>query len=97
MQLRGRIDIHGTANIPDFQFYKVEFASAEQPERWNSVTEEHKTPVTEGVLEVWDTSALPEGEYILRLTVVDKTGNYPTPCQVQVSIKPPEVTPSPTP
>lgn len=82
------MSIVGTANVPRFQFYKVEFASAQSPEKWNSISPElHKQPVEAGTLEVWNTDLLPEGGYILRLTVVDITGNYPTPCEVPVTIE----------
>ena len=93
----GRIEVYGTADIPNFQFYKVEFASLEQPDKWNSIAPPHESAVAEAVLEVWDASALPDGEYILRLTVVDKTGNYPPPTEVRVSIEQPQASPSPTP
>jgi hypothetical protein len=43
-------------------------------------------PVQNGYLANLDTRTLPNGEYILRVTVVDQTGNYPEPCEVSVRI-----------
>lgn len=87
-RLKGQVPIMGTANVPKFQFYKVEFASAQSPDKWNNISPElHKQPIEAGTLEVWNTDLLPEGAYILRLTVVDLTGNYPTPCEVPVVIE----------
>ncbi len=40
-----------------------------------------------GQLGAMDTAALPNGEYTLRLTVVDQTGNYLPPCDVSIIIQ----------
>lgn len=85
-QIRGRVDIRGTASIPNFQFYKVELGLGEHPSRWTTIADVHRSPVTNGLLEVWDTSDLPTGSYTLRLVVVDASGNYPDPCQVLIYV-----------
>jgi len=80
--------VRGTASIDNFWFYKLEFSSdGEWPVKWSLIEDLHYEPVVGGFLEDWKTGALPEGVYQLRLTVVDKGGNYPEPCQVQVVIK----------
>jgi LysM repeat protein len=78
--------IRGTAAIDNFWYYKLEFAYGEWPTEWSLIEELHYAPVVNGYLGDWKTGALPEGVYQLRLVVVDGTGNYPQPCQVQVKV-----------
>jgi len=82
----GTTFIKGTAAIPNFWYYKLEFGWGEKPIEWHLIKELHYQPVVRGILGYWNTGALPEGVYILRLVVVDNTGNYPQPCQVRVII-----------
>jgi len=82
----GSVDIRGTASIANFSFYKVEIGLGEHPTRWTSISELHRTPVTDGFLDVLDASTLPAGTYSLRLVVVDVTGNFPPPCEVQIVV-----------
>jgi hypothetical protein len=85
-KVEGRVEIRGTADIEGFSYYKVEFAGGDSPWQW-AYLGGGREPVSEGLLLVWDVSALSAGSYTLRLTVVDKTGNYPQPCEVQVIIE----------
>jgi hypothetical protein len=85
--LNGPVQILGTANIPDFQYYKVEVGSGENPISWSIFSDIHKSSIAGGLLDIWDPSAYPPGTYKLRLTVVDKTGNYPLPCEVRVTVE----------
>ncbi|MBI5878677.1 MAG: hypothetical protein HZB53_13590 [Chloroflexi bacterium] len=80
--VRGRVDISGSANIPQFQFYKVEYAPTSNPSDSsfaNVGPDVRRTAVQSGLLDVWDTSSLPDGPYTVRLTVVDIRGNFPCP------------------
>jgi LysM repeat protein len=79
--------IRGTATVDNFWYYKLEFAFGEWPTEWFLIEDLHFEPVIGGYLGDWKTGALPEGVYQLRLVVVDGTGNYPTPCQLQVIIE----------
>lgn len=85
--ISGRVAIHGTAKHEAFQFYKLEYGRGEKPASWHGINDIHKTPVTNGVLEEFDTTALPNGVYWLQLTVVDQSGNFPAPCQVRVVVQ----------
>lgn len=85
--IKGEVAIRGTATIDGFQFYKVEYGLGEAPERWNSIGDISRTPVVDGTLTLWNTSGFPEGVYKLRLTVVDITGNWAPPYQVQVVVE----------
>lgn len=82
--LSGVVQIFGSANIPNFNYYKFEFRQAGSSE-W-AWLQSSNVPVPEGLLGVWDTSALPAGTYGFRLVVVDKAGNYPPPCEITVTI-----------
>jgi hypothetical protein len=85
--LNGPVQILGTANIPNFQYYKVEVGSGENPTSWSIFSDIHKSRIAGGLLDIWDPSAYPAGVYKLRLTVVDNTGNYPLPCEVRVIVE----------
>jgi LysM repeat protein len=84
--VRGILQIVGTASIPDFQFYKVEYGIGERPFQFTSINEVHRNPVSNSLLEVWNTDAYPAGVYILRLTAVDNRGQFPPPCDVRIII-----------
>jgi len=80
--VRGHVNISGSASIPNFQFYKVEFAAGSNPADTsfrNMASDVHRSPVQAGLLDVWDTTGLPDGPFTLRLTVVDIRGNFPCP------------------
>ena len=89
--LKGVVEITGSANFDqdenrDFQFYKFELKG--EATSWEFTTiATHEAPVADGFLGIWDTSALPDGAYTFSLVVVDKTGNYPDPCEVNVTIE----------
>jgi hypothetical protein len=80
------VELRGTARIANFQFYKLELGQGERPTAWTTIGELHRSPVSDGLLDVWDTGALPAGTYSLRLVVVDVAGNYPGPCTIQVVV-----------
>jgi LysM repeat protein len=84
--LRGTFTIIGTAQHEAFQFYKVEIR-ADGSNLWQNIVT-RATPVDSGVLATFDATLLPSGLYWLRLTVVDKTGNFPPPCEVRVILAP---------
>jgi len=85
--ISGRVAIQGTANHDRFQFYKIEYGQGEEPTAWHVISSVHREAVSNGLLQEWDTTALPNGVYWLSLTVVDATGNFPPPCRVRVSIQ----------
>jgi hypothetical protein len=85
--LNSPVQILGTANISNFQYYKVEVGSGDNPTSWSIFSDIHKSPIAGGLLDIWDPSGYPPGVYKLRLTVVDNTGNYPPPCEVRVIVE----------
>ena len=79
--LSGVASFYGTATNPAFDFYKLELRQegASQPSAFTTFVTSNE-PVVNGLLGQLDTSAFPNGEYWVRLVVVDRTGNYPEPC-----------------
>ena len=75
--VRGVVEIQGSADHPQFQFYKVEFAPEPVTgDQWQIIGDLHDQPVINGILETWDTTPYPDGSYTLRLQVVKLDGNY---------------------
>lgn len=95
-QVRGRIPIMGSASVPSFQFYKVEFGLGPNPGEWHVIGDLHYEPVVEGQLEAWDTTALPDGVYSLRLQGVKQDGNWEEFVVQQIAIANQEPTSTPT-
>ena len=84
----GTYSIRGTADIEDFQFYKLEVGKGHKPIEFWSIDDIQTKKVINGILyRDWNTGALPAGPYTLRLTVVDHSGQYPTPCDTMVYIR----------
>jgi hypothetical protein len=82
----GVVTVSGVADIPNFQFYKIEVAGGEATGDWSVIGELQRNPVSGGVLGLWDTGPFPAGPYWVRLVVVDNTGNYPVPCAIRVTL-----------
>ncbi len=80
--VQGAVPILGSARIDRFQFYKLEWAPANDPERWSAVSDTVDQPMVNGLLDIWDTVSLPDGAYRLKLTVVN--GDYQETCKVVV-------------
>jgi hypothetical protein len=73
----GQVLIMGSADHPQFWKYEVAYGPEPNPEdQWSLVGVVHESPVVGDVLERWDTTALSEGVYSLRLRVVRLDGNY---------------------
>ena len=80
----GVVVVKGTADIPNFGFYKYEIARPGET-IWLSINAGEEV-VREGVLGEWVTSVLPPGEYQLRLVVADNQGKFMPACVIQVSV-----------
>jgi hypothetical protein len=84
----GVVKVEGTADIPDFGFYKYEISRPEDS-IWLSLNA-GEAPVRDGVLGEWITDMLPEGDYMLRLVVVDNKGQTLPACIIQVRVSQPQ-------
>ena len=72
----GIVQIEGTASLGgDFQYYKLEVAPM-GTEAWGDLAGQATQQVVNGQLGVWDSAAVADGAYMIRLRVVDPTGNY---------------------
>jgi hypothetical protein len=87
--LSGHFQVRGTANIPDFDYYKVEVGLGSSPrdDAWTVVGALHDSPVVNGILETLNAGDYTPGTYTLRLVVVNMTGNFPEPCRVTVTVQ----------
>lgn len=74
--ISGNVEIRGTATATNFQFYKLEWGQGATPAQWLVIGELRRTPVTNGVLGTFNTTGLANGPIVLKLTVVDNTGNF---------------------
>lgn len=81
--LNGQAAFYGSATDPDFQFYKLEVRQEGASARVDFVTAYTSTqPVSGGLLGTINTAAFPNGEYWVRLMVVDNSGNWVEPCSI---------------
>jgi len=98
--IRGKTEILGSASINEFLFYKVEYSTSANPERWIAVSTTYPVRVINGRLDVWNTTTVRDGVYNLKLTVVDQRSQEVcrvTVRQLQVVNRiTPTSTPSPT-
>ena len=104
-EARDKVSIRGTATHPDFWKYEVAYGPEPNPgDQWILIGAVHETQVVDNVLETWDTTLLPDGNYSLRLRVVRRDGNYQEYFVREVAVAnavptdtpTPEVTPTPT-
>ncbi len=79
------VEITGSANIPNFGFYKFEMASVDNP-AWITI-QAGDVLVEEGLLGYWDTTRLPTGDYNLRLIISDNQGTASIPCTIQLRVE----------
>lgn len=73
--VQGTLSIVGTANPENFFFYELSFRYAGGPEQPWFVIAESFTPVENGTLGEWDTFAITDGDYDLRLQVTLADGS----------------------
>jgi hypothetical protein len=83
-EVKGKVDIAGTVNIPDFGFYKYEVAPRGS-DTWATIAADTQTK-REASLGIWDTSALTPGDYQLRVVVTDNQGKSLPPCIIPIRV-----------
>jgi hypothetical protein len=97
--LHGQVNIIGTTSDPNFLSAELEFSYASAPvETWFPI-QTLSQPVFDSPLYTWDTSAITDGGYILRLRVFLNDGTFQevtVPITVQNDVQPATPTPAPT-
>ncbi len=83
-EIKGTVTLTGTADIPNFGFYKYEFATA-GTDTWTTISAGTK-PVQDDELGQWDTTARPNGDYFLQLVIIDNVGQTLEPCVIAVRV-----------
>jgi hypothetical protein len=91
-EVSGVVPVVGTANIPNFGFYKFEIKRPSETV-WLTI-QAGNTPVQGGKLGDWDTTRLSPGEYQLGLVVIDNQAQASEPCVTQVRVSRPIETPA---
>jgi len=82
--VKGTVDIIGTANVPNFGFFKYEVAPMGM-QNWATLSA-GREPVVNEVLGPWNTLSLPNGYYFLRLVITDNVGVALEPCVIAVRV-----------
>lgn len=80
----GIVDVQGTAFHENIQYYKLELVGNGDGEPY-FLTSGGRS-VVDGFLGRINTQEWPNGNYKLRITVVDNTGNFAKPCDIPVDI-----------
>ncbi|MGC9359949.1 MAG: penicillin-binding protein 1C [Anaerolineae bacterium] len=91
--ISGVVSVRGTADMPNFAYYRLDYGIGNAPESWRRLTPEIGAVVRDGVLARWDTRTLNNGIYSLRLVVRSHDG-YEEQAVVAVHIQ--NATPTPT-
>ncbi|MFQ5943034.1 MAG: hypothetical protein ACE5JF_05730 [Anaerolineales bacterium] len=86
-EVRGLVEVRGSANIPNFAFYKIEIRLSEPSSVWQVITAGTET-MMDDLLGTWDTSLVENGVYLLQLVVTDTAGNAPLPCTMEIIVLP---------
>jgi|SRR5688572_1453869 len=82
--VKGSIEIIGTANVPNFGFYKYEIAPIGTQD-WATLSAD-RNPKQNISLGTWNTASLTNGEYFLRLVITDNEGISFEPCVIAVRV-----------
>jgi len=82
--ISGTVSLTGTANIPNFGFYKFEFSPV-GTDTWTTISAGTK-PILNDELGQWNTTSRPNGDYFLQLVIIDNIGQTLEPCVIAVRI-----------
>ncbi|MCC7206991.1 MAG: hypothetical protein IT323_06770 [Anaerolineae bacterium] len=94
--LVGNVNIIGAASDPDFQRYRLEFASMDAAEEQWLLIAEITQQATAGVLAQWDTTQVPDGRYQIRLRVILRDGTVVQAAVQNLLVQNQQPTPLPT-
>ncbi len=98
--VRGQVQIIGTAVHPQFLRYELFFGPCPvSGAEWCGIGDAVFRQVQNGLLGVWNTTAIPDGTYSIQLRVVKQDGNYESYFVRGLTVantQPPTATPTPT-
>jgi len=83
-EISGTITLNGTADIPNFGFYKYEF-SPQGSNTWTTISA-GATRVKDGKIGDWNTTSITNGDYFLQLVILDNVGETLEPCVIAVRV-----------
>lgn len=98
--LRGLVEIQGRMDTPNFASAELAFtfnASASDPAASWFVVQTFPQPITNPVLAAWDTTAVTDGEYALRLRVFLQDGSFQEAVIPNLKVRNDEPLPTSTP
>jgi hypothetical protein len=78
------VDLIGTADVPNFGFYKYEITPV-GAQNWATVSAERE-PKKDELLGKWNTLSQSNGDYFLRLVITDNVGNSLEPCVISIRV-----------
>ncbi|MCC6238456.1 MAG: transglycosylase domain-containing protein [Dehalococcoidia bacterium] len=81
----GVVQVEGTASGPRFQRATVELGRGISPSSWETI-QTLTQPVSNGSLATWNTQSVPDGIYIIKLTMYD-SGGVSTAATTVVTVK----------
>lgn len=82
--ISGTVVLNGTADVPNFGFYKFEFSPV-GTDTWTTISAGTE-PVRDEKLGEWNTINRPNGDYFLQLVIIDNVGQTLEPCVIAVRI-----------
>jgi hypothetical protein len=71
--ISGSVVVKGSADIENFDNYKLEYSTISSPDAWVPIVDRSTQPIDEGLLAIWSVGN-PDGEYNLRLTISNTSG-----------------------
>ncbi|MCI0714472.1 MAG: transglycosylase domain-containing protein [Chloroflexi bacterium] len=74
--INGFVPVYGRAIVPNFVNYELQYAPASNPEAFVTILQRTAPPSSNNFLGDWDTSAIPDGPYILRVVAFSDTGAF---------------------
>ena len=71
--ISGSVVVQGSANIDNFDGYKVEYSSVASPDAWMPIVSKATQPIEDGVLALWNVGDT-NGKYNIKLTISNTSG-----------------------
>lgn len=92
--VEGVVPIIGTVQVPNFEYYEVQYGIGGDPQGWGWISGPHQAQVRDGLLTEWDTTHLAPGLYTVRITAFDHE-RHRIEARGQVYVAAPTETPTP--